>query len=137
MGKKRKRRGFTLIELMVVILIVGVLVAVAVPILRGKNEAAKWSEAAATSGAIRTAVRAKFAEDPTTIGKWKKQPLNPPTRTTLGFTSGDLTGRYFKANNFKIASVDANGNATITATAPAGLTGTGQLDSANGWVYTP
>jgi len=40
-------------------------------------------------------------------------------------------------SHFTIASVDANGNATITVTAPAGLTGTGQLDSANGWVYTP
>jgi hypothetical protein len=40
-------------------------------------------------------------------------------------------------SHFTIASVDANGNATITVTAPANLTGTGQLDSANNWVYTP
>jgi len=40
-------------------------------------------------------------------------------------------------SHFTIASVDANRNATITVTAPAGLTGSGQLDSANGWVYTP
>ena len=40
-------------------------------------------------------------------------------------------------NHFTIASVDANGNTTITVTAPAGLTGSGQLVSANGWVYTP
>ena len=40
-------------------------------------------------------------------------------------------------SHFTIASVDANGNAAITVTAPAGLTGSGQLDSTNGWVYTP
>jgi type II secretory pathway pseudopilin PulG len=121
---------------MVVILIVGVLAAVAVPILRGKNEAAKWSEAAATAGAIRTAVRIEFAEDPATVGAWTNQAVTG-VMSDLGFKAGDLTGKYFDDSHFTIASVDANGNATITVTAPAGLTGTGQLDSANGWVYTP
>ena len=55
---------------------------------------------------------------------------------TLGFTSGDLTGLYFQASNFTFASVDGNGNVTITVTAPAGLTGSGVLGAA-GWVYTP
>jgi len=136
MGKKRKRRGFTLIELMVVILIVGILAAVAVPILRGKNEASKWSEAAATADTIRAAVRAEFAEDPAKVDAWTNQAVTG-VMSDLGFMAGDLTGRYFDDSHFIIASVDANGNATITVTAPAGLTGTGQLDSTNGWVYTP
>jgi prepilin-type N-terminal cleavage/methylation domain-containing protein len=136
MVKIRDRRGFTLIELMVVILIVGILVAVVIPILRDKNEAAKWSEAAATAGAIRTAVRVEFAEKPVTVGAWSGQAVTG-VMSDLGFMAGDFTGRYFDDSHFTIASVDANGNATITVTAPAGLTGTGQLDSANGWVYTP
>jgi general secretion pathway protein G len=39
-----KAKGFTLVELMVVILIVSILAAVAIPILRGRIDAAKWSE---------------------------------------------------------------------------------------------
>lgn len=134
MRKKRERRGFTLIELMVVILIVGILAAVAVPILRGKIDQAKWSEAAATAGAIRTAVRAAYAEDPD-VGDWSSKAVSD-VATTLGFTSGDLTGRYFSASNFTITEVDSNGHATITVSAPSGLSGEGVLSN-SGWVYDP
>ena len=137
MEKKRERRGFTLVELMVVILIVGILAAVAVPILRGKINQAKWSEAAATAGAIRSAVRAEFAEEPVIVGAWANQALTVPIQATLGFQSGDLTGRYFDAGDFTITSVDVNGHAAITVSSPgADAPGSGVLDN-TGWAYTP
>lgn len=135
MNKKRQRKGFTLIELMVVILIVGILAAVAVPILRGRIEQAKWSEGAATAGAVKTAVRAYYADDPVAAAALAGQ-LVSAVEGTLGFTSGDLTGRYFTSANFTITSIDGNGNAVINVAAPAGLTGSGVLD-ASGWTYTP
>jgi type IV pilus assembly protein PilA len=130
-----KRKGFTLVELMVVILIVGILAAVSVPILRGRIEQSKWTEGAATAGAIRVAVRAKFAEDPTTVGAWEDKAVTD-VLTSLGFQSGDLTGRYFTASNFTISSVDSNGNAAIAVSAPSGLSGSGSLSN-SGWTYTP
>ena len=135
MGKKRKRKGFTLIELMVVILIVGILAAVAVPILRGKIEAAKWSEGAATAGAIRSAARARFAEAGA-AGVPVGAVLTDVTAATLGFQAGDLTGRYFAVGQFTISSIDLNGIAVIAVSAPATLNGSGTLD-ATGWTYTP
>ena len=93
----RSRKGFTLIELMVVILIVGILAAVAIPILRGRIDAAKWSEGKAMMGSIGTAIRAYHAEKgplgtaPTTLGI---------AATGLGFAAGDLTGTYFVDADF-------------------------------------
>jgi prepilin-type N-terminal cleavage/methylation domain-containing protein len=98
--KMQKRKGFTLIELMVVILIVGILAAVAIPILRGRIDAAKWSEGKAMVGSIATAIRAYHAEKgptgaaPTTLAMGA---------TGLGFAAGDLTGTYFVDADFAFA----------------------------------
>ena len=51
-----KNKGFTLIELMVVILIVAILAAVLAPMLTGRVQQAKWSEAKAAAGTIASAL---------------------------------------------------------------------------------
>jgi len=87
----RSRKGFTLIELMVVIFIVGILAAVAIPIMRGRIDSAKWSEGKAGAGSIRTAARAFCAEvGPSWGGTWANVTL-----ADLGFAYGDLNGKYF------------------------------------------
>jgi type IV pilus assembly protein PilA len=92
------RKGFTLIELMVVIFIVGILAAVAIPIMRGRIDAAKWSEGKASAGSVRTAIRALAAE--------KGPAFDYSTITTLadlGFAVHDLDGRYFKDGDYGFA----------------------------------
>ena len=97
MGKKRDRSGFTLIELMVVILIFGILAAVAIPLMRGRIDSAKWSEGKAMMGTVATALRAYGAEKGD-AGSW------PPTLTQLGFVAGDLTGKFFVDADFSWAN---------------------------------
>jgi len=100
----KSRKGFTLIELMVVVLIVGILAAVAIPILRGRIDAAKWSEGKAMMGSIATAIRAYHAEKgpagtaPTSI--WGA------SDTTLGFVANqDTMGTYFGDIDFTSLTV--------------------------------
>ncbi len=81
------RKGFTLIELMVVILIVAILAAVAIPILRGRIDAAKWSEGKAGAGTISVALRAYEAEG--------RDPNGLTLPSDIGFADGDLDGTYF------------------------------------------
>jgi len=64
LGKENKKEaGFTLVELMVVIIIVGILAAAAVPIYSAFVKKARVSEAKASIGTIRAAEEVYWAEN--------------------------------------------------------------------------
>ncbi|MBY6225802.1 pilin [Ferrimonas balearica] len=52
----RKQQGFTLIELMIVVAIVGILAAIALPAYQNYTNKAKFSEVIAATGSLKTAV---------------------------------------------------------------------------------
>jgi prepilin-type N-terminal cleavage/methylation domain-containing protein len=58
----RKTKGFTLVELVIVIVIVGILSIVAVPIYRGYTRKAMASEGKSLLGSIQTSEKIYFAE---------------------------------------------------------------------------
>ncbi|MDR1695289.1 MAG: prepilin-type N-terminal cleavage/methylation domain-containing protein [Endomicrobium sp.] len=58
-----KKDGFTVIELIIVIVIVGVLSILAVPVYRGYTQKAKYTEGDMLAGLILSAQKAYFAEN--------------------------------------------------------------------------
>ncbi|MBN1795548.1 MAG: type II secretion system protein [Sedimentisphaerales bacterium] len=131
----KRRKGFTLIELMVVILIVSILAGVAIPLMQGRIDSAKWSEANAAAGTIRTAVRAYHAEKGATASAALATATldDSDTQAALGFNDSDLAGTYFDASNYTITSVDSDGIAVITVSAGTGLEGTYVLGTDGAW----
>jgi prepilin-type N-terminal cleavage/methylation domain-containing protein len=121
----KSRKGFTLVELMVVILIVGILAAVAIPLMRGRIDSAKWSEANAAAGTIRSALRAYWAEKGPTYTGYAADLEGDVTvfGTPLGVDPSDLDGRYFGRGCYVISGVSA---------AATGLSYTITVDTAGG-----
>jgi len=132
------RKGFTLIELMVVILIVGILAAVAVPIMRGRIDSAKWSEGNSAAGAIKSAVRAYIAEKgPNYDYSGIETALDvQATYEALGFSSNDLDGAYFNQGDYTVSNVDASlgqCQVDVSSSADDGPAGTGTLAADGTW----
>ena len=94
----RKRRGYTLAELFVVILIVTVLASIMLSLMRSRADSAKWTEGKSRAGLIATAIRAWNAgyDMP---GSWTNA-QGSLDAATLGFGSNDLKGKYFDEDNF-------------------------------------
>ena len=133
----KSRSGFTLIELMVVILVVGTIAAVAVPIVRGRIDLSKWVEGKAAMGTIKTAL-CIYAAEKGSGGSYGK---NLPTLQELGFTADDLQGRYFDISNYEIEKTSfkkgkkSEFKFKIKATAPEGITSPSEitLDEKGKW----
>jgi len=93
----KRNSGFSLVELMIVIVIIGVLAAVAVPIYSNNVMKAKMSEADAALGSIRTQLRVYYGEN----GQYINTTSTAVTSLTgIDIDAGELTGKYFEDANY-------------------------------------
>ncbi len=93
----RGNKGFTLVELMIVVIIVGILAAVAIPMYQGATERAKASEAVAALGTIRGAMRVYYAEHGTYVSASFTDGALVTNGSVLDVSDFDLMGRYFSS----------------------------------------
>jgi len=142
----KNRKGFTLVELMVVVVIVALLAALLIPMLTQRIEAAKWSEGKSAAGTIATALRAYIIE------KAELEPVAAGGLTISGIDEfmnpADLNGKYFDYGDYSLSNIAYNpGNTgtdeyvvtyTITVEKPdeSWTMGPYTLDHEGNWVDT-
>jgi type IV pilus assembly protein PilA len=81
---KQVQHGFTLIELMIVIAIIGILAAIAIPAYQDYTVRAQVSEGLTLAGDLKAAVAESFSN----TGVW------PADEVVLGVATGSKTGKY-------------------------------------------
>lgn len=126
------KSGFTLVELMVVAIIVGILMSVAVPMMLGNKKKAMATEGQTGLGVIRSALQIYKVENgqypDSESGKTMDQV------TVLMVKSGDLDGTYFKTDGYRLTTVTmSNFNLTATGYTNDASGETVTLDSAGNW----
>ena len=105
----KRKRGFTLVELMIVVVIVGILAAVALGLYRGYTRKAMSTEAKAGLGTIATSLRVVFAEH--SDYRKARNPVLTDEEVAVGnvpgIDPGDLDGTYFSDEDYTITAITA------------------------------
>lgn len=112
------KTGFSLIELMVVIVIMGILAAVAVPKLFGFIAKAKASEVYSAAGTYIALQDAFNSENQSSIGSWNEIGYNMPSTTTFKYyeqsTEGGIQAKTsVSVDEGKVAAWKAVSNAAL------------------------
>ena len=120
---RKMQKGFTLIELMIVVAIIGILAAVALPAYQDYTVRARVSEAMILGGGLKTVVADNAANGTTdaTGGLFKGIPTNAAGSTFCSAAGTcSLNGGTISPNVTSVVGTTANGMIAITTTAKAG-----------------
>jgi len=125
---KGQDRGFTLIEMLIVILIIGILAAVGVPLYIGYTRDAKLAEGKALAGSVLTTVQACVQTVDPTGANCDLTNLSSKVGLSNGGVTGD--GRWTATITAINLTGGTGGNAAIWGGGPILVAGSG-TDNAN------
>ena len=119
--KRQMQKGFTLIELMIVVAIIGILAAVALPAYQDYTVRARVSEGLSLASAAKTSVAENAAAGNASLSAGWSAPgsTNNVSSVTVDGTNGSITITYTSAaGNGTIIMVPNAGGAAIAAGTP-------------------
>lgn len=110
----RNNRGFTLLELMIVVTVIGILASVAIPIFQVVPERSKSTEAVTALGLIRSAMRIYYVEHGTYANAGSFTDGAQVTNGgLLDVRDSDLMGRYFSSECYRFDGAPTANSFTV------------------------
>ena len=113
---KTNQKGFTLIELMIVVAIIGILAAIALPAYQNYTQKAKFTEVTNATAAAKTAVEICAQTVDKSLANCISGKNGIPAKITAG---ADVVGVEVKADGVVLATASTNSGVEISTGVPA------------------